>query len=130
MGVRRRCDQEIHYPRSRSACPALGNRGGELPVADRHIIVDRESIELSLEVREPPQSLRPDGCVSGDEHAEVQLSERGRADRKFPLELGHVGGEQDAGVKERLDLRAPTDLPGTDQSGPGPDPSPGRVGHQ
>ena len=78
VGMRCRCNQEIHHPGSRLAA-SVRNRGGELPIADRHVIVDRESVELPLEGREPPQSLRPDCRISSDQHAEVKFSERGGA---------------------------------------------------
>ncbi len=76
----------------------LGRRGHysrrELAVAGGDVVVDGQCVERALECRESPKTLGADGSVSGDQHAEVQLGERGGADRKFSLQWLHVSSDQ------------------------------------
>ncbi len=58
VGIRCRRDQQVHHPRSRLTT-GVGDSRRELAVTDRDVFVDRKSVELSVEVREPPQAFRP-----------------------------------------------------------------------
>ncbi len=67
-------DEEIHHPRAWLS-PSLGNGCGELAVAHRHVVVDRERVEGALELGEPAEPLRAHRRVSGDEYTEVKFRE-------------------------------------------------------
>ena len=56
MGQRRRSDEEIHDAGTWLS-PGPHNRCGELSVSGRHLVIDGEGIERSLEKRQSPEPL-------------------------------------------------------------------------
>ena len=72
MRVGRSGDEKVHYPRARSA-PGGRHGRGKLAIAGSHGLIDRQSVEPALQIRDPPEASGPDCGISGDEHAKVEF---------------------------------------------------------
>src|SRR5215475_5380942 len=85
MSMGRGGDEKVHDAGSR--LPAGLHHGrSQLAVAPGHCLIHRQGVEEPLDEGQAAQPLCSAEPVAGDEHAEMELSQRGRADGELPFE--------------------------------------------
>src|SRR5262249_60175038 len=100
MSVGRGGDEEVHD--AGSPLPASLHHGrGQLAVAPGHCLIHRQNVEEALDEGQAAQPLCSAERAARDEHAEMEISQRGSADGELAFEWRYRSCDDDARIQYR-----------------------------